>query len=124
MVEAYFFDTYALIEIIKGNHSYLKYIDSKIITTNLNLLELYSSLLRNYDKDKADYYFNIYSKKCVLIEDEDLKEAVKLWLLMRKENKKPSYIDCIGYVLAKRLDIKFLTGDREFKDMQNVEFVK
>ena len=32
--------------------------------------------------------------------------------------------DCVGYVVAKRVGVKFLTGDREFKDMPNVEFVK
>ena len=33
-------------------------------------------------------------------------------------------VDCIGYMTAKRLGVKFLTGDREFEGMDNVEFVK
>ena len=32
--------------------------------------------------------------------------------------------DCIGYILAKRLSIKFLTGDKEFEKLDDVEFVK
>ena len=32
--------------------------------------------------------------------------------------------DCIGYIIAKRLGMKFLTGDKEFEGFENVEFVK
>ena len=32
--------------------------------------------------------------------------------------------DCIGYILAKNIGIKFLTGDKEFENLDNVEFVK
>ncbi|MBU0958442.1 MAG: hypothetical protein KKB31_00715, partial [Nanoarchaeota archaeon] len=35
-----------------------------------------------------------------------------------------SYTDCIGYILSKELGIKFLTGDKKFKNKSNVEFVK
>ena len=35
-----------------------------------------------------------------------------------------SMTDCVGYVVAKRLGVKFLTGDKEFRNFQNVEFVK
>ena len=35
-----------------------------------------------------------------------------------------SYADCIGYIIALRYGIKFLTGDKEFETLENVEFVK
>jgi len=124
MVESYFYDTYALVEIINGNPNYLNYTNFKMITTKLNLLELYSNLLRNSNEEKAEYYYNLYSLNCININDDIIKEAVKLWILMRKENKRLSYIDCIGYIISRKLKIKFLTGDKEFKDMQDVEFVR
>jgi len=124
MVESYFFDTYALVELVKGDRNYLKYKSSNIVTTKLNLVELYAALLRDYDEKKAEFYYNFYSKYCININDDIIKEAVKLYLSMRKENKKPNYIDCIGYLIALKLDIRFLTGDEEFKNMKNVEFVK
>ena len=44
----------------------------------------------------------------------------------RLKNKKMdlSYADCIGYIYACENNLKFLTGDEKFKDMDNVEFVK
>jgi len=55
---------------------------------------------------------------------EDLVNASKLRLKARQEERNLSLINCLGYVIAKRLGIKFLTGDREFKGLENVEFVK
>ena len=45
---------------------------------------------------------------------------------MKKElnKRKLSMTDCIGYMMAKQWGIKFLTGDKEFEDMENVEYVK
>ena len=53
---------------------------------------------------------------------EDIKKAAEL----RAEHKKRdlSMTDCIGFALAERLGIKFLTGDKEFENFDNVEFVK
>jgi predicted nucleic acid-binding protein len=44
----------------------------------------------------------------------------------RKKNKKRnlSYADCIGYIYALKNNLIFLTGDKEFEDLKNVEFVK
>ena len=35
-----------------------------------------------------------------------------------------SYIDCLGYTYALENKSSFLTGDRAFKDMENVEIVR
>ena len=35
-----------------------------------------------------------------------------------------SITDCVSYIIAKKLGINFLTGDREFEDIENVEFIK
>jgi len=41
-----------------------------------------------------------------------------------RRRKKLSTIDCVGYAVANRLNVPFLTGDREFADMDNVQFVR
>jgi hypothetical protein len=33
-------------------------------------------------------------------------------------------VDALGYSYSRKLGIKFLTGDKEFSEMENVEYVK
>ena len=122
-IKTYFFDTYAFYEIIEGNKNYLKYAkDIAIITTKLNLMELHYGLLLKYGKETADKYFDEFLKYCVNIDDDVIKKANEFKLLYKK--RKMSYVDCIGYIIPLQRNIKFLTGDKEFKDLDNVEFLK
>lgn len=118
----FLFDTYALIEIIKGNKNYLKYENSGATINNFILTELCYWLIKNYGFELASRYIDKYK---IFVRDVDL-EVIKLAMLFRYKNKNKhlSMVDCISYIMAKRLNIKFLTGDKEFKDMENVEFVK
>ena len=63
-----------------------------------------------------------YSKCVVNFNIDDIKDTTKLKIKYAK--RKLSIPDSIGYVMAKRLKIKFLTGDKMFEDLENVEFVK
>ena len=119
----YFFDTYAFYELIKGNPNYKKY-EKEItaITTKLNLMELHYGLLRDEGEETAEKYYNSFLKFCVEIDDEIIKLANKFRLSNYK--RKLSYADCVGYILAKKFNAKFLTGDEQFKDFESVEFVK
>lgn len=122
----FFADTYAIIEILRGNENYRKYADLELATTEFNLLELSYALVRDYGKSKALKVLSDVkdSFEVVKVEDEDFVNASEFRLQSRKQGKKLSLIDCLGYVVAKRLNVKFLTGDEEFKDLENVEFVK
>ena len=121
----YFFDTYALVELNKGNPSYLKYLNSKLITTLLNLMEFYNVILKESDKETAEYKFDKYLDSCVDLNPEVIKEAVEFRINFIKETKfKISYVDAIGYIISLKLGIKFLTGDEAFKNLKSVEFVK
>lgn len=48
-----FADTYALVEILKGNPNYRKYSGKALITTEFNLLELSYALYRDFGDDAA-----------------------------------------------------------------------
>ena len=119
---AYFFDSYALIEIVKKNPSYLRYAEETLTLTLFNLVEIYSSFLTDFDKDKADMLYEKFRSNIVDVDDKTLKEAVQFKKDLNKRNI--SYTDCIGYIYAKRHNMKFLTGDKEFEHLPNVEFVK
>lgn len=121
-VKILFFDSYAFYEIIAENEDYKKYSkEIGIVTTKLNLMELHYGLLLRYGKEQADKYYDFFAKYAVEITDEIIKMANELRVTFKKRDL--SYVDCIGYAIAKTMKIKFLTGDRQFKDLDNVEFV-
>lgn len=121
MTDLFLFDTYAVLEIINGNKSYNLYLDCDIIINEFIFAELCYKLLRE-SYEKADYYINKYKEFIIFPDEETIKEAMKFRVGYKKQNL--SMTDCIGYIMAKKLGIKFLTGDKEFEDMENVEFVK
>lgn len=119
--QEFVFDTYALLEIIQGNQNYDKYIDTKIIITEFILAELCFRLIREVGVERAFSYVDKFSSFVVAVDKEVIKKA----MVYRFQNlkKEVSITDCIGYFLAKSLGIKFLTGDKEFKNLHDVEFV-
>ncbi len=120
----FFFDTYALIEIIKGNPNYKDYAKHPFLVTRLNLMELYYSLLRLFDEKKAEYYFELFLPLCVPVKNRTIKSAMRFRLYQRKKKNLISYIDCIGYFVALENDVRLITGEKNFLGLRNVEFVK
>jgi len=110
---SYFFDTYAIAEILEGSPNYQKYINEQVTITIFNLAEIYGYALGEHTQQEADEIYQKYQTCVVEVEEDTLKEAVKF----RKENKKKnlSYTDCIGYIYSKRHNMRFLTGDKEFQ---------
>ncbi|MBS3104776.1 PIN domain-containing protein [Candidatus Woesearchaeota archaeon] len=118
---SYFFDTYAIIEIMLNNPSYEKYRNFPVKISILNIAEIYSIILRNKSKDEADKWLENYNFELLEISTKTIAKAV-YFRFMRKNNI--SLTDAAGYLLSLENNLKFLTGDRQFKDMPNVEFVK
>lgn len=122
-IKSFFFDTYALHEVVHENKNYTPYIkDITLATTKLNLMELHYVLLRTYGLEYANKAFDYFNKFCVEISDETIKEANEFRL--KNYKRELSYADCLGYILAKQHNAKFLTGDNQFEDFENVEYVK
>jgi uncharacterized protein len=122
-MQVFLADSYAIVEYFKGNVNYKKYFEkNKIITTKLNLMEVYYSALVNSTKENANKYYDSLVSECILVSDQVVKDALQF----RYENRKQrlAYIGAIGYQLSLELGVKFLTGDKEFEKMKNVEFVK
>lgn len=122
MVVKYFFDAYAIIEVIKQEKKYDKYMAYQIITNALHLAEVYYYLIKTYGEKTADYVIDKIDISLMDISHNISINASKFRYLRRK--LKLSYADCIGYITAQKHGLKFLTGDKEFEKMKNVEFVK
>lgn len=116
----FFFDTYALFEVIRGNPKYQEYRKTTGVTTLFNLAELNYGLKREISKEKADKITQNFSSLLVEVTTEDIEEAMSL----RIQHRDFSIPDAVGYTVARRLGIKFLTGDNDFENFPEVEFVK
>jgi len=103
--------------------NYEKYAKAKVVTTYFQLYEVYYILMREgYSEEEIEDFFEETKKFCINLKFDWIPESV---YFRRKYNKRDlSYVDCLGYVAARDIGIKFLTGDKEFKDLPNVEFVK
>ena len=118
----YFFDSYAIIELSESASSYEEYKGFEIITSVLNIGEIYQIILRKKGKEEADDWFKNINFKLLEITPEIIIEAVYFRHSSKKNNF--SLPDAVGYKLSLKHNIKFLTGDKQFENMPDVEFVK
>lgn len=115
-------DTYALVEIAKGNPKFTDYVNSNFVLTDLTLAEFYLVLLREDGEKVADYWFKKLERYSLSISKEILIEAVKFRYENRKSNI--SFFDAVGYVFSLKNGYYFVTGDKEFENLPNVDFRK
>lgn len=123
----YFFDTYALLAIVRGSDNYRRYTNRiEMVSLKLNLYEMYHLLVSIGMVKEAESYYGIFAKYAVdSVPDDTIKKAA--WFRYKEnkgEKKKFSYIDALGYVYAMENGAVFLTGDGRFEGYPNVEFVK
>ena len=118
----YFFDSYAIVELLAGNPHYARFAKEPVTLSIFNLVEIYWSVLHTADKPTADKVYAQYAPAVVELPEDVVKAAVEF----RKKHKRldVSYADCIGYIYAQKHGLMFLTGDKAFKDVDGVEFVK
>ena len=117
----YFWDTYAILEFINGNPAYLKFNNYPFVLTIFNLAEVYYFSIKEYEHAKANAIYDECEKGVLQISDDILKQAMHF---RRSFKRNISYTDAIGYITAKGHNLIFLTGDKEFEHLENVEFVK
>ena len=117
---AYFFDTYAFFEILRANPNYKKFETVQAITTIFNLAEINYNLKKEKSKAEADDYTERYKEFLVPVTLDDIKAAMDL----KMTKKDLSIPDVIGYIIAKKYGVKFLTGDIGFIGKENVELIR
>ncbi len=110
------------IEIARGNKNYENYLDERIVINKFIFSEILYWLIRIYGHEIASRYSGKYEP---YIKDVDA-ETIKKAMLFRYKHKKQklSMVDCISYLQAKELGIRFLTGGKKFENIEGVEFVK
>ncbi|MBI4918670.1 PIN domain-containing protein [archaeon] len=118
--EVLFFDTYAFFEIIRGNPKYDEFRNVIAVTTIFNIAEINYGLKKELNGKTADLLTAEYASLLTEVTVADVQKAMSL----RRVHKDLSIPDAIGYTVAQRLKIKFLTGDEDFRNLPNVLLVK
>lgn len=121
----YYLDTYAIVELAKGNPNYRPYRQVRGRTSTWNLLEAYYVFLQEDRADFAELCFGSHRKDAVEFPDEILKEAARLRLRQKgATGQRLSYVDALGYAYAMEHGMRFLTGAAEFEGWPGVEWVR
>lgn len=113
----YYLDTYVLIEYLNGNQKYKPYIEASFSVSIFNLMELYYASLRDSNEKTAERDYETFAPAEMAVSEQTLKNAMKTRLEFQKKKINLSYVDAIGYQYAKENQLKFVTGDSVFKDI-------
>lgn len=118
----FFLDAYALIEIALANPAYEPYLLEDLATSAIHRLEAHYHLLRIGGPEIADGTLAAFRPFEVDIVDDDIRQASGFRLGQRARGY--SFADALGYTMAQRRGMRFLTGDKAFKGVKGVEFVR
>lgn len=124
MVE-YFADSFAFFARAEGNPRYIRIMErAKIVTSALNVLEVYTVMLNRLPREDALRYARACFQHAVDVPNDVAFDASEFKRKMLANRKNCSSVDAWGYAAARRLGYPFLTGDRPFKGVPGVEFVR
>ena len=115
-------DTYVLIELRRGNPKFSAILNKEFVITDLTIAEFYVVLYKEKDEKSAEYLYDKLEIYCKPVSRSILIKALKY----REENKKDnlSIFDAAGYIFSIVNNLKFVTGDKAFKDKEGVEFIQ
>lgn len=120
-----FADSFAIVAYFEGNDRYVRIFRRKsLVTSALNILEVYSTLLRRIPGPEAREKATAALELLIDVPVETILPAGEFRREMRDRKRDCSYIDAWGYAAARELGVPFLTGDPSFKGLANVEFVR
>jgi len=119
---AYYFDSYALIEILRNNPAFSRFGEERVITSQANLAEVLYYALRTGNEGVYAAMLRKWRPELITPALADWESAARARFDNRKKNM--SYVDCLSYALAEKHGLTFFTGGAAFKGMRNVEHVK
>ncbi len=73
--------------------------------------------------DMAKQVVDSFSKFLVDFDIDDIEQSMLLRSKLKNKKLDISYADALGYHLARKLKLKFLTGDSQFRNLDGVKFI-
>ncbi len=119
----YFYDSYAVLAYLTDHPKYSAYFEENTgVLTKLNLMEVTYRILIEHGLHAARRVLTAFSRYQIDFSQPDILGAMKLRSSLKSRGLDISYADALGYYIAQKQHIRFLTGDQAFKDLPNVEF--
>ena len=110
---------------LSDNANYSSYFEENDgILTKLNLIEICYRTIELHGEEAAAEVAKMFAKYSVDFGPADIVGSMKLRLKLKKKGHNVSYADALGYYLALKNKLKFLTGDQEFEGLDCVEFMR
>ena len=123
-LKCFFYDSYAVLAYLNDNPKYRPYFEENDgFLTKLNLIEIYYRTLEVHGAQAASHVVRVFAKYVVDFGIQEIEGSMKLRLKLKKDGCDISYADALGYYIALKSKAKFLTGDKWFKELKDVEFV-
>ena len=91
--------------------------EMRLLMTTVNLGEVYYLLLRDHGSEDADKILKIIETLPIDFVEVDMKLVKQAAIY--KATKKLPYVDCFAAALAKLQKGEVITGDKEFKAVEN-----
>lgn len=121
----FFYDSYAVLAYIGDHPKYGTYFeDNDGCLTKLNLMEIYFRMFENHGSRAASEVVNAFSKYVRDFGISEIMGSMRLRLRLKRTGLNISYAGAVGYYIALRSKIRFLTGDPAFEKLKGVEFVR
>ena len=119
----YFYDSYAVLAYLSDDLNYRNYFEENTgVLTKVNLMEICYKILTVHGVRAAKRVLDAFSKYQIDFNLSDIIGSMKLRSTLKGRGLDVSYADALGYYLASKMRIKFLTGDKVFRGLANVEF--
>ncbi|EQD77567.1 PilT domain-containing protein [mine drainage metagenome] len=120
-----FLDSYAIIEMARGNPRYAAVREGEFATSVGNLLEVYYVLLQSGEEDLAEKALDEFGPLAVDL-PRDLISRIARFRLERKgtTGRRFSYVDASGYLYAQDRGLEFVTGALEFEGCPGMRFLR
>jgi hypothetical protein len=121
----FFLDSYAIIEMARGNPAYRPYTKVPSVTSRSNLLEMFYILAQADEEALAQAALQALGPHSIEL-SVDLVPVVAEFRLrhLGSTGRRFSYADAFGYVYARENGFEFLTGAHEFEGLPGVRFVR
>jgi len=115
-------DTCALVEIMYSNKKFADLLEEDFVIADLTFAEFCGVVFREHGREAADNWYKKLLPYVVKVPVENLVKAI----IFRNENKNKGFsvFDAVAYIFSIENNCKFVTGDKAFKGMKNVELRK